>query len=196
MSRITGSEVIENNIWLSKTTKYEGIYHEIAGEIAKPGGSPMILVAAHFEDCLEQLHLTLGEYAGDRVRIIEVSDLARHLSNPAFGRQDHTLLLIAERHPFHPYDDLVLQLFRSRPCLCRLCYHLSLEDFVLKRFVGERTKKILHVLDMEKNQPVKSRMLDCRIRKELNKIAKKIRGDLPARSPEEWFEKNAADFMN
>ena len=185
MSKIYGIETVENRIWLSKAIKYEGIYNEIAEEIANPNGSSMIFVVAHFEDCLEQLRITLDKFDPDRVKITYASDLVQSSSE-----HDHTLFLIAERHPFYSHDDRVLQFSKNQPGPCRLRYHLSLEDVIMKRFVNERTNKILSMLGMEKNKPIQSGMVDYRLGKELKKIAKKMRSDLPARSAEEWLEKN------
>jgi Preprotein translocase subunit SecA (ATPase, RNA helicase) len=185
VSKIYGFEIVENRIWLSKAIKYEGIYNTIAREIANPNGSRKIFVVAHFEDCLEQLQITLDGFDPDLVKIIYAGDLVQSSSG-----QDHPLFLIAERHPFYSHDDRLLQFSKNQPGPCRLRYHLSLEDVILKRFVNERTNKILSMLGMEKNQPIQSEMVDYRLGKELKKIAKTMRSDLPARSAEEWLERN------
>lgn len=191
-SKTNGSEIIENNIWSSKAKKYKGISNEIATEIAIPKGPQKILVVAHFEDCLEQLQLALGEVVEDRVQIILASDLTRigDLSNS----NNPMLLLIAERHPYHLHDDLVLQFSQNQPHPCRIHYHVSLEDFLLKPFTSKRTKKTLQMLGMEDNEPIKSKMVDYRLHKELKRIAKRIRSDLPVRSAEEWYVENIEHY--
>jgi hypothetical protein len=189
--RMNRVEVAEDRIWLTQRAKHAGIYREAAQALADADGPCAVIVAAHFQDCLEQLQAAFIGSDRDRILITLADALGGRTSTDLAANESRNILIIVgERHPLPSHDEVVLGFARSQPCRCRLVYHVSLEDALLKRFSGEWVEGVLRRLGMKDGEAIESRMVGRRIQSALTKIAMNATGDAPANSAEEWLERN------
>jgi len=66
---------------------------------------------------------------------------------------DQVSFVVAERHPLRCKDDLVDAFAQSVPAGCSLRFHSSLQDPVLRLFVGDSVEKMLRGLGMKETMP-------------------------------------------
>ena len=99
-------------------------------------------------------------------------------------------LIVAERHPMLSADDAIMQFAEEIPCNCRLTYHLSLEDPLLKMFVTEFVQRILDSLEMTEEEAIQSSMISRRIKAAQQKIESTVLGNATAKSAAEWLKLN------
>lgn len=184
-------KIAEDRIWLTQEAKIAGIGREVAQAITNPAAPSVVIVVAHFKHCLEQLRTVIAGLYGDRVLVTCADDLAgRTPTDMAADESRSILIVVGERHPLPSHDESVLDIARSLSCRCRIVYHMSLEDAVLKRFSGEWVEGVLRRLGMKEDEAIESRVVGRRIRAALKRIAANATGDLPANSAEEWLERN------
>jgi hypothetical protein len=184
-------EIDKYRIWLTHEAKHAGIYKEVAQAVANPAGPKAVIVVAHFNDCLEQLQTAVAEFDQDHVFVTLANSLAgRTPDDMVVDESSSILIIVGERHLLASHDEDIVNFARSQPCRCRLSYHLSLEDPLMKRFSGEWVERVLRGLGMKEDEAIKSRMVNRRIQTELDKIARSATGDIPANSAAEWIERN------
>lgn len=184
-------EIAEHRIWLTQEAKYAGIHKEVAQAVANPAGPSAVIVVAHFNDCLEQLQTAVVGFDRDRVLVTCADALAKRTPTNLVAPESHSILIIVgERHPLPSHDQVVMDFARSLSCRCRIVYHASLEDSLLKRFCGEWLERVLRGFGMKEDRAIESRMVGHRIESALERIAKSATGDTPANSAEEWLERN------
>lgn len=181
-------QLLEDRIWLTQPARYKGV----AQQVFESTDSAVILLIAHFEDTLEQLATIADADSGD---VPVQATLAENLSTDIATRlridDSATIdLIVAEKHPLLSADEAILQFAEEIPCRCRLVYHLSLEDPVLKLFATEFVHKILDSLGMTEDEPIESRMVGRRIKAAQQKIESTATGNRPAASATEWLELN------
>ncbi|MFY9253050.1 MAG: hypothetical protein WAO83_06330, partial [Fuerstiella sp.] len=83
----------------------------------------------------------------------------------------------------------IMQFAEEIPCNCRLTYHLSLEDPLLKMFVTEFVQRILDSLEMTEEEAIQSSMISRRIKAQ-QKIESTVLGNATAKSAAEWLKLN------
>ena len=88
----------------------------------------------------------------------------------------------------------LLEFARNLGCRRRFVQHASLADPLLKIFAGQWVEGVLRRLGMQEDQVIESRMVSRRIRGAQKKIEDRATGDVPARSAEEWLEKNCPNW--
>jgi len=189
-------EVVSDRIWMTQQAKFNSIRNELKDR--SEAGSTAILLIAHFADTLEPLNLMVAECQVDAPSMATLADrlsleiAARfHLSEAA------TLdLIVAERHPLWAVDDKVRQFAEGLPCRCRLTYHLSLEDPLLKRFAGKWVANTLEALGMSEYEALESNMVSRRVQQAQKKIQTQAIGNTTAGSAAEWLEKNMPKTSN
>jgi len=188
-------------IWLTREAKRAGIQREVAQAVANPAGHCVVIVVAHFNDCLQQLQTAVAGHDQERVFVTSADLLAgRTPDDFAADPSSSVLIIVGERHPLPSHDEVILDFARSQPGRCLLIYHVSLEDPLMKRFLvfqpilplvsGDRVPRICRGLGMKEDEAIESRMVGRRIQKALEKIARRATGDAPANSVEEWLERN------
>ena len=184
-------EIAEDRIWLTQQAKNVGIRKEVAQAVADPAGPHAVIVVAHFKDCLEQLRTVVVGFDRDRVLITLADALAgRTPTNLALDETRHILIIVGERHPLPSHDEVVVDFARRLPGRCRLVYHVSLDDPLMKRFSGEWVEGVLRKLGLKEDEAIESRMVGRRIQSALRKIEQNATGDAAATSAEEWLERN------
>jgi len=181
-------EMLDDQIWLSIDAKFDGVRNQLQNQM----GSSAVLLIAHFDDTLERLLDIVNGFQGKTsVQAILVDDLSSDFVNRLnINESDKIDLIVAERHPLPAEDKKVIQFAESLPCRCRLSYHLSMEDPVLKAFAGDHVKNILKMIGMMPNEAISSTLVSRRIKAALKKIEAKSFDNSAARSAAEWLELN------
>lgn len=192
---LTGNKLVQtapDRIWLSSEAKYEGIRNEVAQALADPAAASAILVVAHFNDCFAELQAAVADLDPGRVLVTRADALkAREPVNLVADESSSILIVVGERHPLAPHDKAVVDFARSQSGRCRVSYHLSLEDSVVRRLVaGPWVQTVLRGLGMKENEAIESGMVNRKIRSGLKKLARNAIRDEPAESAEEWFQRN------
>lgn len=184
--------VAQDRIWLTQAAKFSGIQRETASAMADAHSPDAVFLVAHFDDCLEALRsLAAGaRFDPGRVLVVRSKDLEGRTAEGRLDRSRTILIAVGERHPLPSHDDQLLDFARSLACRCRYVQHASLEDPLLKVFAGQWVQGVLRRLGMAEDQPIESRIVGRRIRSAQEKIEQQATGDAPARSAQEWMEKN------
>ncbi len=182
-------EALSDRIWISHQSKLDGVRKEVEERLQ--GGSSAVLVA-HFPDTLDELN---GIVAGATSGGAPTAVLAKNLTLDVAGdlnldRSTMLDLIVAERHPLVRIDDELLQFAQELPCRCRIVHHLSLEDPLLKVFLGDWVQNLLKRLGMSEDESIESTMVTHRIKQSQQKIANQAFGDSQEHSAAEWFESN------
>ena len=127
--------IAKYRIWLTREAKSAGIRKEVGDAIANPAGHCVVIVVAHFNDCLQQLQTAVAGLDRERVFVTSAELLAgRTPSDFAADPSSSILIIVGERHPLPSHDEVVLDFARSQPDRCLVVYHVSLEDPLLKWF--------------------------------------------------------------
>jgi hypothetical protein len=186
-------EVIPDHVWLSQEAKLAGIRRELHDRTAD--GTKMIALVAHFPDVLDEMQRIASEYVGSAsVRPL----LSRQLSSRAagdlpFGESDVVDLIAAERHPVTSMDDALIEFAEALPCRCRIVYHISLDDPIL-RFVGvESIRATLEGLGATEEEAITQEMITRSIRRAQQKIESRSIDRFDAQSAAEWIERNVRE---
>ena len=181
----TTVQVLNDRIWLSQNAKINGIKQQIRQQT----DSATILLVAHFEETLQQLRTITADHQPVHLVLAEnlTSDITSRINTDESATID---LIVAERHPLKSADDALMSFAEGLPCRCRLAYHLSLEDPLLKLFVGEFVEKMLESLGMKEDEPIESQMVSRRIKAAQQKNEERAFGNSRAFSAAEWLELN------
>ncbi len=186
-------EILNDLIWLSKEAKLAGIAASLSERLADPDRPVAVMLVAHFQDYLDELHKLAEEAGGDDCRVYAVlaADL-KEAGSPVetFDESNCIDILVAERHPLWLHDERLLDYARAAPCHCRVVYHLSFDDALMRVFASERVENVLRNLGMSDDEPIKSRIVSRRVTKAQRKLQAGFWGDLPASSAQEWLEFN------
>jgi hypothetical protein len=187
----SNTRVFPDKIWMNPQAKYEGIARDVARALADSKPPVSVFLLAHFPATLAELEAEVDRPGLDRrfVHFGLAKDWKARLGEAA-GEFSHILVVVCERHPLRSHDEALVQNAGSVPCQCRLVFHLSLEDPLLRRFAGESVVNTLKSLGMEEGECIESQMVAGRIAKAQSKIEENAPGDLSANSAEEWFQRN------
>ena len=184
-------ETLNDRIWLTDAARWKGLREELHEQAAVCSG---VLLVAQFPDTRDALVPLCDEVDGHcEVRLASDlnSDVASYWpvdeSRPAF-------VLVAERHLLRSKDKRVVEFAGELPGKAQVAFHLSLEDALLKAFVGPQIEQLLRQLGMDENESIDSGMVSRRIAAAQKKIAATTFGDSDARSAEEWLAANVPDL--
>ncbi|MGB4739592.1 MAG: hypothetical protein WBH50_15460 [Fuerstiella sp.] len=187
---VPGSTVqaLDDRIWITEDAKFKGL----ARQLNESNDSAVILLIAHFEDTYEQLTTITDGYSGDvPVQAVLAGNLSSDIAARLSIDESATInLIVAERHPLLSADDAIMQFAEEIPCNCRLWYHLSLEDPLLKMFASEFVQRILDSLGMTEDEPIESNMISRRVKAAQQKLESTATGNDKASSAAEWLELN------
>jgi hypothetical protein len=185
-------------IWVSDEAKLAGIRQEIEKASSREVPPASILVVAHFEKCRQWLD-GIGNRASTYVpvRICLAKELAAETRSGITSTGGQGIdVVVAERHPHAQYDEQLLQTAEALPYPCRLTYHLSFDDALLRVFASQGTLDTLRRLGMKEDESIRSKMVSRRLRDAQRKVAKVAWGDVPAESADKWFELNAPSSVD
>ena len=186
----TNCEVRPDKIWLTTDAKFAGIANEVTKRAtANPAA---ILLVAHFPDVLARLNgIVATATTAVPVKAVLASNLAPGIADGLDLDQSTTIdFLVAERHPLISADEQLESFAALLPCRCRLAYHLSLDDPLLKAFSSAWLQNVLEKLGMKEDEPIESELVVRRLKGALRKIESKSFGASNANSAAEWLEKN------
>lgn len=188
--------ITEDRIWLTKQAKFAGIQREIVTAMAGATPPDAALVAAHFDDCLSDLRQLVASAGidGRRILVTRSDALEGYAAESGLDESHNILIVVGERHPRLSHDDALLAFARNLSCRCRFVQHASLEDPLLKVFVGDWVHDVLRRLGMEEDEAIESRLVHRRLRSAQQRIEDQATGDASAVSAEEWMEKNCPNF--
>ncbi|MCC9601489.1 hypothetical protein LOC67_13110 [Stieleria sp. JC731] len=186
-----------DSVWQTDQAKRQGIGKEI--QRADQSDAVAILVIAHFADSLRWVQ-EVTESISCQTPVMAV--LADQLSASIASGLDVTHsdiieLIIAERHPLPRVDGKVLNDFAAvLPCRCRVTYHHSLEEPLMRQFAGDNLSRMLEMLGMQPDEKIESSMVTRAIRNAQKRLASALSSNshsgLKADSMEEWFQKNVS----
>jgi hypothetical protein len=205
-----GIEVVDR-IWLNQEAKFQGLCREIEERIHT---SPVILAVAHFPGTLSRLRSEVAQCNvahRDQDRRLSPADFRRaakggnpgpiilahagalmpdEFPGPLDGDLPPVSILVAERHFLRSHDQRVVDFARSLGRRCRLSFHMSLQDPLMRIVVEERVRQTLRKLGMTGSEPIESAMVARRIKPAQAKLAKRIMRERKASSAEEWLRWN------
>ena len=181
-------QALDDRIWITEDAKFKGL----ARQLNESNDSAVILLIAHFEDTYEQLTTITDGYSGDvPVQAVLAGNLSSDIAARLSIDESATInLIVAERHPLLSADDAIMQFAEEISCNCRLWYHLSLEDPLLKMFASEFVQRILDSLGMTEDEPIESNMISRRVKAAQQKLESTATGNDKASSAAEWLELN------
>lgn len=183
-------EVLPEQIWLTTEAKFAGIAKQL--EQRSNADIFATLLVAHFPDVLAQLETLIDQSSGNvPCKAVLASQLKADLGT-AFRSDGSALLevIVAERHPLPAAEEQLEEFAGELPCRCRLSHHVSLDDAVVKSFVGPAMKDLLVSLGMVEDEAIESHMVSRRIRQSQQKIARHASGKQGAASATQWLELN------
>jgi preprotein translocase subunit SecA len=186
-------EVLPDVIWLTKAAKYAGLARELpASNKQRTHGDALILVA-HFDDCLGELKTLLDSIdVGAPATALLAADLPSEFKVPPSLDESRLIdIVAAERHPSFDLDQSIVEFAKGLPCRSRVIHYLSLEDPLMRMFSGDGVLATLKKLGMKEDESIRSNMVARRIRAAQRQVAKRIRGDFPASSADEWLRLNS-----
>jgi hypothetical protein len=187
-------EVVPDRFWLTTDAKFAGLAKE--AESRSRSQTDAILLVAHFPDVLARLEQIVRQHVWN-VRCLAVSP--GHLNEGLLGNlnldQSAVIdMIVGERHPLPSGDDQLVEFAKGLPCRCRLSHHLSLEDPVLKPFVGDWVQSTLKQLGMSEDEAIESQMVSRRVRHAQQKIEERSFGSCQTESAAEWLKKNCREL--
>lgn len=183
-----------DRIWLSADAKFAGLARELAQR--SRSDSVAILLVAHFPDVCQRLETACASAAPQvPVKAVLARDLSPDIAS-ALALDGSAMLdmIVAERHPLPSVDQQIEQFASELPCRCRISYHLSLDDAVIKAFAGEWVRSILMQLGMTADEAIESAMVSRRIQQAQKKIEGMAHGRSEAESAAQWFERNCPEL--
>jgi hypothetical protein len=199
---------VSDRIWLKQEAKFQGLCKEI-------DTSPVTLAVAHFPDTLRRLRTELAQCNlahRDHANRLSSADFLRAAQGdhppsvilvqaealvpdefppPAADETPPVSILVAERHFLRSHDERIVDFARGLGPRCRLSFHLSLEDPLMKVFVGEWVGQMLGNLGMTDARPIENAMIGRRIKDAQAKLAERVMDERSADSAEEWLRWNA-----
>lgn len=174
-------------VWLTKAVKHAAIQRRAAIALANCNQRSVVLIVAHFPDCLSELNrgaiddercfACLAEDAGQLVRQLPIDT-------------NELLLIIAEVHPLRSHDDHIIEVANGRFSSAMIEFHVSLEDAVMRMKGGDWVVKALRLLGMHEHEAIQSPTVTKQIRKLQDWIGNHSSGDSSAASAQEWLDRN------
>lgn len=130
------------------------------------------------------------ESAGSHVRLL-LADLAKPLVVDAEefeGPQLRIAMMVVERHPFGPTDDLLVEFAGSLPAKVEIGYFLSLNDELVKRMVPPQMVDLMKALGLQEQDLISSAMVTKRLKKLIERESQVGIPETVAESAAQWFE--------
>ncbi len=180
---------------MTSEAKFVGIAKEIRER--SQSNTAAILLVAHFPDVLARLNTLMEDVAIDvPLQAVPADNLSTDLASTMDLNESLTVdLIIGERHPLPKIDEQLVQFAEELPCRCRLAYHMSLEDPVMRVFAGEWVQGMLGQLGMTEHESIESKLVSRRIRQAQQQIADHSFGNSQAESAMKWLEENCPELI-
>ncbi|QEG22814.1 hypothetical protein MFFC18_26990 [Mariniblastus fucicola] len=127
--------------------------------------------------------------AGDQVRLL-LADLAEPLvldPESPFESELRVAMMVVERHPFGPRDDLVVEFASSLPAKVELGYFLALDDVLVQTMVPPQMIDLLKAMGLQEHDLISSSMVTKRLQKLIERTSRETKEDRVAESATDWF---------
>ncbi len=200
LSRSNGRvDVLPDLFWISKRAKYSGISLAVQRHLKGPTPPLAVILLAQFDDCLRDLQAFADQQHFDPSMVVTLC--ADALNSSQFEHlmlgesSDCVEILIAERHPLRSRDERIVTFASQLKCRCRIVHHLSLEDALIRAFVGPQVVSWLRQLGMPENEAIENQAVSRSILAAQKKLEKQSVNDRPASSAAEWLELNVPENM-
>ena len=201
--------VTDDVIWMTQPAKFNGL--RLTAQERLPRGD-VVLVIAHFPKTLGQVKEAFGQqplkdlshekrlspeavFSPARLEAGPFLALASSLvcdAEPTAPNDEAPIvsILVAEHHFLKACDDRIIEFAASLGRRCRITFHSSLYDPLLRQFVGPWVLNLLSKLGISATESVANPMLGRHIRKAQAQISRQVRDEGPAESAEEWLQRN------
>lgn len=173
-----------DQIWLTPDSKYRGMARQAADALSQ---SKIVCIVAHFPATLEELQAAVDWPS--QVRFMLASEMDP-LSGSSPTNDSDVEVLAAERHFCREKDEELVVFCQSLPVPCSVRFHLSMEDPLMKQFVGAAIAEMLQQIGMEDDASVESSMVSRRIAAAQQKLCSDAERAMRAPSASEWLRMN------
>src|SRR5262249_30164846 len=160
--RRSGSKVLilPDRIWIGERAKYAGIAREAAGALGSNDPPSAVFLVAHFPAVRAALEETAERAGLDRrvVRSFLAMDWKGQVGEGSEAGST-ALIIVGERHPLQLYDEAIVEAAGNASNRCRLRFHLSLDDPLMRRLSDEWVGDLLKRLGMTEEKPIESNLI-------------------------------------
>ena len=186
-------EELDDLIWISAAAKWAGVTESIAEALAASDAPMVVLVVAHFDDCLADVRnwLTANAIDDPRVFALRADDVESAKGSLLELDDSHLVeMIVAERHPLLERDDYLVEFARQCGCRFRVTHHLALDDPLLQVIAGDWVRDVLEEMGLTEDEPIQSRMVSRRMRAAQKKITRNAGNKQVVDSASSWFKQN------
>lgn len=99
-------------------------------------------------------------------------------------------IIVAEHHPIGGKDRLLRESVGGLTCSASICFHISLDDPLMKHFGGDRLMTMMKRMGAVEDEPISHRFVTNAIQNAQENIEKKVPRDVATESMEDWFRFN------
>ncbi|HSF16229.1 MAG TPA: hypothetical protein VLK65_11820 [Vicinamibacteria bacterium] len=205
-------------VWLTEERKLEDLEEQLATDSNRGGATSLVIYHFHSTgerarqrfarrgleyqelgrpgtDQLEQLPAWKGAGTISVLASDEISDEIKrgtHHRRRADGQTPVRVQLV-EHFPIPYRDDQVLNLAMYLPRGSTFACYTGLDEPWVTKFLGGSTRELLKQLGATDSEPLSHSMISAALRRAQKQLAKKRRSlEQPARSCEEWMERNVS----
>jgi preprotein translocase subunit SecA len=189
-------EMHPDRVWATSDRKMQAIVDMVKSE-------ERIVVAAHFSESLERIHMLLEGSGAKEVRssmdilrwmqgdfpkvgLMLIPNVISISVSPPQTEMPELLIAVCERHPSWIAEEQFMKWLE--PFHGYMTYFESLDSPLFRVFGVERIKTLLGALGMSESEAIEHKMVSNALENAQKKIAAKAAGSGPARSAEEWFQ--------
>jgi hypothetical protein len=148
---------------------------------------------AGVDRCLSPAELSgiLSRSTGPRLFLVPAEVLAPD-DFPGIVSEDsgEVRIVVGERHFLRSADEEIVRFAGSLNHPCRLAFHLSLDEPLMRLFVGDWVRNMLSGLGMTESNPISNPMITRRIKAAQAGLAKQVTDERKAASAQEWLRLN------
>lgn len=205
---------IDDWVWRSEEEKFCGLA-VAAGQSLATGEH--VVVLAHFPDTLVRAGAALhdaglqvdtrasldpaelarwlrGRPAADQVRAMLVRALpatttAPDHPDPAADAAPPLTVLVAEMHVLPAAHQRVVDWARTLPARARVHRCVALDEPVLQLFVSPAVQQMMARMGLRDGERIRSAMVTRGLLRAANKLSRRVTGDGPAESAEQWLQR-------
>jgi hypothetical protein len=200
---------LRSRVWVDEAALLRGLANDVRGDLA---AGRHAVVVAHFEDGLVEAgqalaaadvpFATVAQWQRadtERLRTAPphaVAVLARAL--PAGGAMPEpkaqgaraVAVRMRELHVLATANERVQRFAAELPVPAELTGYASLASPTMARVAGPSLRALMQRLGMKDDEPIDSPFVASALRRTLAKLARRVHGDLPARSLADWLQRN------
>ncbi|MBX7150992.1 hypothetical protein K1X84_05090 [bacterium] len=199
------AKIQDTKVWRTQDEKISGIVSDV---IVDQNSQIPILIVTHFKTTFEVIKKHLDAKSITYTPLRSSIDLQRWMEGHyhlALAMSDvfasmtsgnavrSAKVIVAEYYPVPSKDQMISEAMGNWPSPV-LIYHEALDSALMKRFGAERILALAEKLGWEHGTCLNHSMISRSLENIQEKIQAKSRGDLPADSPEQWFDYNFSNI--